>query len=192
MENYIIDTQIGREIFDEIYKGHEKLDNIPECIQVIPTDGMNSEEIESIRLEISVFEKLNHPNIVQFKISFEESNNFYILAEHVTGDSLSDILHQQPNLLAVEQIHSLFDQMVDPLNYMHSEGVIHRNIRPHIVFQNHSGPIKKCYFCLSKNTKSTNVQTSVQSGLFHDSLPEYFSPNECLTQKSDVWSFGVL
>jgi serine/threonine protein kinase len=141
--------------------------------------------------EAKILARLKHPNIVEYKNSFVEDNNFYIVTELITGGSLSDLISQRPNGLRSSRIIAIITQLIETVQYLHSNGVVHRDIKPANILLQEDGKIKLCDFGISKDTKSYRTTSTMRTGTVQYAPPEFFNEELPLTEKSDVWSIGV-
>jgi len=84
--------------------------------------------VETLCQEIVVYQKLDHPNIVKYLGAKQEHEDVYIYMEYMTGGSLSSMLKQYGSF-EEKVIKKFTKQVVLGLNYLHSNGIIHRDIK---------------------------------------------------------------
>ncbi|OBZ79147.1 MAP kinase kinase kinase wis4 [Grifola frondosa] len=169
-----------------------------------------------IKDELSVMEMLHHPNVVEYYGIEVHRDKVYIFEEFCQGGSLSALLeHGRIEDEGILQVYTL--QMLEGLAYLHSQNVIHRDIKPDNILLDHLGVIKYVDFgaakILAKNQRS--IQRSrrasdalppnigAASGQFgmNNSLtgtPMYMSPEVIRNSKRgrhgamDIWSLGCV
>lgn len=134
--------------------------------------------------------KLDHPNIVSvYSVGISPEGVLFIAMEYLQGRSLSSII-QQAGFLSLDETVSLFLQICDALNYAHSQGFLHRDVKPSNVLVVDSGRVKLIDFGLSKLAGAETVTTA---GTVLGSLP-YLSPEQCqgrpAAQSSDIYALG--
>ncbi|GBE78410.1 kinase [Sparassis latifolia] len=166
-----------------------------------------------IKDELSVMEMLHHPNVVEYYGIEVHRDKVYIFEEYCQGGSLADLLeHGRIEDEGIIQIYTL--QMVEGLAYLHSQNVVHRDIKPDNILLDHMGVIKFVDFgaakILAKNQRSiqrsrrvSDAPSNLPEGGFgmNNSLtgtPMYMSP-EVIRNSShgrqgamDIWSLGCV
>ncbi|XP_055628778.1 serine/threonine-protein kinase Nek8 [Toxorhynchites rutilus septentrionalis] len=142
--------------------------------------------------EVEVFSKLHHPNIIAYLGSFVRGNYLFIEMEYADGGTLAQILidKSQGERLPERFILNIFEQITSAITYMHSQNILHRDLKTANVFMNKRGIVKIGDFGISK-IMSTRVQAQTVLG-----TPYYFSPEMCegkqYDEKSDVWALGCV
>lgn len=134
--------------------------------------------------------QLNHPNIVQVFDLFEDRGNQWLVMEWMTGGSLADRVHEHKKL-DPQQALAIAQQVAEGLQLAHSEGIIHRDIKPDNILFDGRGQAKISDFGIAR--KCNNSQQT-QVGLVIGS-PGYMSPEqaagELASPASDIYSLGV-
>lgn len=122
--------------------------------------------------EVEVFSKLHHPNIIAYLGSFVRGNYLFIEMEYADGGTLAQILIDKSHgeRLPERFILNIFEQITSAINYMHSQNILHRDLKTANVFMNKRGIVKIGDFGISK-IMSTRVQAQTVLG-----TPYYFSP----------------
>ncbi|XP_018492979.1 CBL-interacting serine/threonine-protein kinase 17 [Raphanus sativus] len=146
-----------------------------------------------IKREIRTLKVLKHPNIVRLHEVLASKTKIYMVLECVTGGDLFDRILSKGKLSETEG-RKMFQQLIDGLNYCHSKGVFHRDLKLENVLLDAKGHIKITDFGLS--ALSQHIR---EDGLLHTACgsPNYVAP-EVLVNKgydgasSDIWSCGVI
>ena len=139
--------------------------------------------------------KLNHPNILEiYDFSGEETDDLWIVMEHIEGYDLNDYTACFPNF----QIHPLvatciIREVAKALTEAHKHGIIHRDIKSSNIMVSYVGQIKLMDFGIAKNLVVDNDLT--QTGSFIGS-PTYMSPEqvrgELIDACADIYALSVL
>ena len=86
---------------------------------------------QKLEFEITLQKELTHAHIVQLKDFFEDDKNIYILLEYCSQGTLYDLIKRRGYLAEVEARFFL-KQIISAVEYMHSKGIMHRDLK----FQN--------------------------------------------------------
>ena len=85
---------------------------------------------------------VQHPNIVHVHQVFEENDTAYMAMDYVDGPDLLDILEIDPGRLGPKQIVRLVAKMLEAIDYVHSQGMLHRDISPdNILVKDNGEPV---------------------------------------------------
>jgi mitogen-activated protein kinase kinase kinase len=85
--------------------------------------------LQQIQDELSVMEILQHPNIVEYYGIEVHREKVFIFEEYCQGGSIASLLeHGRIEDETVLQVYAM--QMLDGLAYLHSKGVVHRDVKP--------------------------------------------------------------
>ena len=119
--------------------------------------------------EIELITKLNHQNIVKYYKSFTENNKIYIIMEYFDNGDLDSYIKalkfdkgKNENKNKAE-IWNIFYQCMAGLNYLHSMGVIHRDIKPQNIFMTKNKIIKIGDFGVSAKFKDKQILKKIIS-----------------------------
>ncbi|MBX7169595.1 MAG: protein kinase [Pyrinomonadaceae bacterium] len=182
---------IGQGGMGEVYHAvHEKL-NRQVAVKVLGNNiGLDSSYKVRFLNEARVQASLQHPNIATLYDFQEVGNELLIFMELVDGESLDNLIGR--NYFSVEESLKVFESIVEAIRYVHSNGIIHRDIKTDNVKINSKGVPKLLDFGIAKDPKS---QTLTQVGGVIGT-PNYLAPEQLegrqATQQTDIWSLGVL
>lgn len=140
--------------------------------------------------ETTILKHLNHKNIVKFYETFESNHHILIIMEYVScGDLLSFV--RKRSKLSESVARYIFRQIIDALNYMHSKGVIHRDIKLDNILIDLNNTIKICDFGVSKQIKKGEVIYD-QCGTPAYIAPEILKNEGFQGSAADIWSAGIV
>jgi serine/threonine protein kinase len=139
--------------------------------------------------ELRVHEFLNHPNIVKIhEVLFQPDLVFVILDLCAGGDLLAFIIDHPGAYPTVYR--PMIIQILRALDYLHSRGIAHRDIKPDNILLTSTNEIKIADFgCCEVTTFGAEPKAS---GTVYYAAPEIFLDSPTVGIKSDIWSFGVL
>ncbi|KAJ2870558.1 Protein kinase of the Mitotic Exit Network [Coemansia aciculifera] len=182
---YQLGDIIGKGAAGSVYRGLNLRTGGVVAIKQIRKEGFSSnDEIEAARKEIDVLRDLNHRNIVKY-IGYEQTEQeLDIILEYCEGGSLQNILRKfskfPENLVGV-----YVAQILDGLSYLHSNAILHRDIKPGNILLVKEGVVKLADFGVAR----------IQNGLDTVVGSPYWIAPEVLqlkgaTSASDIWSLG--
>lgn len=168
----------------------------------------NEDLFRRFKKEAEIVAPLNHHNIVAIYKTHQENNTFYIVMEHIEGESLRQYLSKQIKPLELQEALNIAIQIAEALAFAHEKGVIHRDIKPeNIIIPFENRPIKVLDFGIAK-VNSEIVQKKLEQGgkSQKESIKtpagvpigtvNYMSPEQArglpIDEKTDIWSLGVL
>ena len=87
-------------------------------------------EIDEFKSEVQIMAKTNHPNLVQYLGHFEGKLEHWIVMEFIPNGDLSSLLDRNPDGLVPPMALQLARDILEGLSYLHSQKIIHRDIKP--------------------------------------------------------------
>ncbi|OMJ65406.1 hypothetical protein SteCoe_38283 [Stentor coeruleus] len=187
---------VGEGVYGKVYQAMNL--NTGELLAVKSYKLNHDEEIAqkeliSIKRELLILKFLDHPNIIKyFQVDYESNTNTIdILIEYVPSGSMLNLL-QKYRVFSESVIRNYTKQLLDGLDYLHSNEVIHRDLKSANILITENSTLKLTDFGCSRRFDS-NV--SSQSKSFKGS-PYWMSPemvtNTGHSYPSDIWSLGCL
>ncbi len=137
--------------------------------------------------------KLDHSNIVSI-IDFGEAGNvYYLTMEYLPISLAAKIKQSTKGKLAPQEALHILEQVADALDYAHSHGIVHRDIKSENILFRRDGTPVVVDFGIARTINSTTrlTRTGVSIGTIH-----YMSPEQCraeeLDGRTDLYSLGVV
>ncbi|MFQ5923521.1 MAG: serine/threonine-protein kinase [Anaerolineales bacterium] len=190
---YQIIAPLGEGGMAAVYKAYQlgKMNRIV-ALKILPQHL--AEQLEFVKRfdrEANVLAKLQHPRILPV-FDFGESDGYtYLAMPFIESGTLADLLHGKP--LPLPQIRSLTIQITEALDCAHSQGLVHRDVKPSNVLVDERGNCLLSDFGITKILEGTEKLTST-GGIV--GTPAYMSPEqgrgETLDRRSDIYSLGVM
>ena len=151
--------------------------------------------VASLKSEIQILIKLDHPNIIKLYEIYENDNYIYLVMELCTGGELFDRIIQkteQGKQFTEKEVANIFQQMMSAINYCHSNKIVHRDLKPEnllLATQDENSPIKVIDFGMSRIFNN-------KQAMFDKVGTAYYISPEVLDgfydEKCDIWSAGVI
>lgn len=146
--------------------------------------------IRELEEEVKLLKNLSHPNIVRYLGTVREEETLNILLEFVSGGSISSLLGKFGSFPeAVIRMYS--KQLLLGLDYLHKNGIMHRDIKGANILVDNKGCIKLADFGASKQV----VELATVSGAKSMKGTPYWMAPEVILQtghsfSADIWSVG--
>jgi serine/threonine protein kinase len=199
---YRIDELLGKGAMGTVYRASHVVLNKPIAIKLLdPVMAQDSVFLSRFLQEAQVAAAIKHPGIVDvydFETD-EEEKVVYFAMEYLNGQSLADRLRSVGRLSPANAI-SITIAVADAVFEAHSQGVIHRDLKPPNIFlaiDANTGRelVKVLDFGLSKAYFGARSLEMTAPGLVCGS-PAYMSPEQALGNpvdcRSDVYSLGII
>ncbi|KAI0202270.1 kinase-like domain-containing protein [Astrocystis sublimbata] len=150
-----------------------------------------------IRAEIAVMKKLNHDNLVGLieVLDDPEDDSLYMVLEMCKKGVIMKIdLNQKAEPYSNELCRTWFRDLILGIEYLHAQGIIHRDIKPDNLLLTEDDVLKIVDFGVSEIfEKSTEMMTKKPAG-----SPAFLPPELCQAghgeidgKAADIWSMGV-
>ena len=181
---YKIIAPLGSGGFGTVYLAQDTWIDKKVAIKVPHRQGLDfGELLREPRLLASV----SHPNIVAITTAEKQENVFFIVMEYVQGETLEHIIESQ-GALDVNRALDFTCQICNGVDHAHSQGVIHRDLRPANVLVTDNDMVKVADFGTSRFLEIAAHGTTVIGS------PPYMAPEQFHGKAvfaSDVYSIGV-
>jgi eukaryotic-like serine/threonine-protein kinase len=207
ISHYRITEKLGAGGMGVVYKAHDTRLERPVALKFLPDDLQhNPQALERFRREALATSALNHANICTVHDIGEQDGRPFLAMEFVDGVTLRQYINSRP--LPIEEILNLGIQIADALDAAHSQGIIHRDIKPGNIFVTKRGQAKVLDFGLAKlvaRGAAARDATEVSQAQMEEPVsivgiisgtPSYMSPEQIrgddLDPRADVFSLGLL
>ncbi|KAL6523309.1 hypothetical protein OROGR_016912 [Orobanche gracilis] len=165
-----------------------------------------SDDLDKFHKELQLLSKLNHPGIVKLLAAHARPPNYMFFFEFYESGNLVQKLHMEEWSPSIDQAIGIAAQLAHALLYLHSLGIVHRDVKPANILLNDNLHPHLADFGLAefqKDLKQVSIRNWKSSGKptggFHKKnlvgTLIYMAPEvlrkEIHTEKSDVYSFGV-
>lgn len=146
--------------------------------------------IEKFLKEAKTMAELNHEGVVKVNDVFEENNTAYYVMDYIEGKSLAE---QLP--IAQEQALAYIKQAAEALQYVHTKGILHLDIKPANIMINQSGKAVLIDFGISKHYDSEGKGTSSSTQGYSSGYSpiEQMTPGglKQFTPPTDIYALGA-
>lgn len=193
-ERYRLDELIGVGGMAVVYKATDvSVNNQIYAIKMLKEEAACDEIIvKRFKNECRAESMLNHKNIVAVYDVSTRGDLKYMVMEYVYGTTLKKYLIANNSPLELDEILSYTVQILRALRVAHSEGIIHRDIKPQNIMVLGNGKIKVMDFGIAKlpNAETVTVTDKAVGTVYYMS-PEQAS-GKSIDPRSDIYSLGAM
>lgn len=152
--------------------------------------------LAAIKSESDTLRDLDHPNIVAY-LGYEQTDKYFsIFLEYVPGGSIGECYRKLGRGFDKDLTRHCTRQIVDGLAYLHSKGILHRDLKADNILVDLEGVCKISDFGISKHEQeniygANEAATTMQGSVFW-MAPEVLDNLEGYGAKVDIWSLGCV
>ena len=189
---YEIQGVLGQGGMGAVYKARDReLDRLIALKVIRPELATDPAILLRFKQELILSRNITHKNVVRIYDLGEADGIRFISMEYVDGEDLRTLLRRAGKFSPKEAI-SVVEQVCRALDSAHSEGVIHRDLKPQNIMRDKHGRIVVMDFGLARSLGDSGL---TQTGAIVGTL-EYMSPEQALgttlDQRSDIFSVGLI
>ncbi len=185
---------LGRGTFGTVYRAYDPLLDREVALKVPRFAPDDREMTERFHREAKAAARLHHPNIVTLYEHGLTDEGPYLVAEFVNGVPLSQMLRE--HLPDLRKAVDWTRQIAEGLHYAHTEGIVHRDVKPGNIMMNLAGRPQVMDFGLAKRSADIDSAMTVEGQIV--GTPTYMSPEQArgaigeVGPHSDQYSVGVV
>jgi eukaryotic-like serine/threonine-protein kinase len=191
-DRYELEELVGSGGMSSVYKAHDRLLERSVALKILHEQYTRDEDyVERFRREARSVAQLTHPNIVTVIDRGEQDGRQFIVFEYVDGENLKELLEREGQLTPREAI-DLALQVARGLDFAHSQGLVHRDVKPQNVLLDADGRAKVTDFGIARSLQVDGMTiTGTVMGTSNYIAPEQ-ARGQPVDEQTDVYSLGCV
>ena len=194
-ERFQITDVINRSAMSSVFKATDLKTGRPVALKVpLPSLEGDVAAFSRFQREEEIGRALDHPNILKIiRVEDSQKSRPYIVMELLDGQTLERLMRQIRPLPEADAL-AIVSQVCDGLQYLHSQGVVHRDLKPQNIMLCSDGSLRIMDFGIAKVAASRRMTF----GGFSPTMgtPDYMAPEQVKGQRgderTDIYSLGAI
>ncbi|KAL1921030.1 uncharacterized protein VTP21DRAFT_11665 [Calcarisporiella thermophila] len=187
-ERYTILQRVGSGSFGTVFKAFDTRTRQVVAVKMIDLEE-SEDDIGEIQREIAMLSQCRSPYIVDYYESFVKHHQLWIVMEFMGGGSCLDLLGQ--GAFCEAQIAVILRSILLGLDYLHSQGKLHRDVKAANVLLSTDGRVKLADFSVASQLSSQKSRRSTMVGTPLWMAPEVICRSG-YNSSADIWSLGIM
>jgi len=190
---YRIERLLGEGGMGAVYKALDLELDRPVALKLVRPELANAQAMQRFKQELLLSSRISHKNILRIHDLSDFGGIKYITMAYVEGQDLADLLDREGRL-PLDRALKFTRQLGAALEAAHSEGVVHRDLKPQNILVDRSDNLFILDFGLAKSLESEATKMTRTGQIM--GTPRYMSPEQVeakeVDHRSDLYSLGLI
>ncbi|XP_012940438.1 serine/threonine-protein kinase PLK4 isoform X2 [Aplysia californica] len=192
LDDYQVLNLLGKGAFACVYRARSSRTGMEVAIKMIDKKMMKAAGMNArVKKEVEIHSRLKHPSVLELYNFFEDANYVYLVIEICHNGELQRYLRSRAEPLSEEEARRLMRQTVEGILYLHSHGILHRDLTLSNLLLTRDMNVKIADFGLATQLQGPDEKHFTMCG-----TPNYISPEIAMRSahglEADVWSLGCM
>ncbi|XP_066194503.1 serine/threonine-protein kinase PAK 3-like isoform X2 [Sylvia atricapilla] len=187
MAKYSIFKTIGSGTFGEVCRALDTATRGEVAIRKINLQGLGKKELNFS--ELLVLKMNGNPNLVNCLNTYLVNKEFWLVMEYMEGGTLRDVISK--SCLCEDEMATISRECLQGLDFLHSNHVIHRDVKSHNILLRTDGSVKLADFGLFAQLLPEQSRQSSVARTSGWMAPEVVT-GQPYGPKADIWSIGIV
>lgn len=190
--SYRVEQRIGAGGMGEVWRVTDIRTGQTRALKTLLKGGQPDEQNwRRFLSEGRIHSEISHPGVAAFHEMFLYENRPCIVMEFVAGETLHERIHRLGRLSA-DEVRWVMESVARALAYLHSKGILHRDLKTANVKITFEGNVKLLDFGIARYRLSSRLtQEGMVIGTLENLAPEVLS-GQTADERSEVWAIGLL
>jgi serine/threonine protein kinase len=180
--------ELGSGAFATVFEVVHKSSGVRYAMKQINLAALSSLDQENVEKELEIHVRLKHANVIQLYDFLVEDSSVYLILEYASRGNL--FRHMNRKRITENDIRKFFVQTALAIEYLHSQKVIRRDLKPENLLLDSNFNIKLCDLGWAAFLFDT-LYCKAKAGTYAYMSPESLQ-GWTQNEKTDVWSLGIL
>ncbi|ORC84688.1 putative protein kinase [Trypanosoma theileri] len=203
LKDYVAGQRLGEGSYGSVYLVTYVPSGEHFALKVLQNNYLLGHEAKIIQ-EAIVMQSLEHPHVVKLYKFLQSTTAFYFVLELAEGGELFDLIISQ-RYFKEDVARLYFQQLISAIDYCHSNGVAHRDLKAENLLLGKKNKLLVCDFgfsskaqleCVDGGVNDDESQPPHETGTLHYTSPEMAIPNSNPATvnpfQQDLWSAGII
>ncbi len=192
-ERYVVERMIGQGGMAVVYKARDVVLDRVVALKLLHPDLL-LDGVSELRMkrELVLASRVSHPRVVRVYDFGEINGTKFISMAFIDGENLKSLISRE-GIIPIDRAIHIATQLSEALDAAHTQGVIHRDLKPQNILLDGDGNVYISDFGLARS--STDSSGLSKPGEYPGS-PAYMSPEQALglpvDHRSDLYSLGLV